>query len=86
MVLFCFCLETFCVGLTALGTDNQMIFTGSLHDLANAHFEHANDVHLLVIPGVMHSLEEEMLHTVSRHPFDAYKKVYLVTFSVFVFL
>lgn len=51
--------ETMCVGVARLGTSTQKIVAGTMKELLDVDF--GAPLHSLVIPGIMHVVEEEFL-------------------------
>ncbi len=57
--------ETLCVGAACLGGD-PVILSGSAGDLLNADF--GRNPHILIVPGNLHFMEEELLETLAYDP------------------
>ncbi len=51
--------DTFCVGVARLGAKDQVIKAGKAKDLAKLDF--GKPVHCLIVPGVLHFMEEDFL-------------------------
>ncbi|MBI1936038.1 diphthine synthase [Candidatus Woesearchaeota archaeon] len=51
--------KTLCVGCARIGSENQIIKSGSAKDLLK--FDFGKPVHCLIVPGKMHFMEEEAL-------------------------
>lgn len=52
--------DTIAVGFARIGSDNQIIKAGKIKDLIN--FDFGDPMHILVIPGKLHFMEEEALN------------------------